>query len=314
MDEPLPLLVAVLGPTCSGKSGLALALARRFGGEIISCDSMQIYRGLDIGTAKVPLADRAAVPHHLIDIRDPGQPFSAGDFAALASAAIEDIHSRDRLPILAGGTGFYVRALLDGLFEGPGRDEELRMRLQTRSSPVLWRFLRKLDPASAARIHPNDKNKIIRAVEVCLRAGQPLSQAHDAGRAGLQGFRVLRVLLDPPRSALYERINQRCLEMFQAGLADETRQQLNRGLARDSQPMLAVGYRQIIPYLDGLISESEALEKARQATRNYAKRQLTWFRREPELVVFDDFGDNPQIADRAMEAVSVALSVDSTAG
>jgi tRNA dimethylallyltransferase len=269
---------------------------------------MQVYRGLDIGTSKLSPGERATIPHHLIDIRDPGDVFTAGDFALLAAQAIRQIHARGKLPIVTGGTGFYLRALLDGLFEGPGRDEALRARLHARQGPVVWRFLRYLDPECARRIHPNDQNKVVRAIEVCLQTGQRMSDAHAGGRKGLPGVRVLRLLLNPPRALLYDRVNRKCAEMFQSGLEEETRRHLDAGLAPGSQPMLAVGYRQMVQYIQGELTLQQALEKAQQATRNYAKRQLTWFRREPDVVVLDGFGDQPEIVAEACARISGALA------
>ena len=238
-----PLLV-VAGPTASGKSSLAIALALEFGGEIISCDSVAVYREFEIGTAKPSLEERARVPHHLIDVVSPDAWFTAGDYARRARAAAAEITARGRLPIVCGGTGLYLRAMLDGLFDGPERDEDLRQRLRHRRRPAsLWRLLRRLDPESALRIHPNDEPKLIRAIEVCASAARPMSQLLSHGRDPIQGYRILRIGLSPQRAALYDRINPRCARMFDEGLVEETRGLLAR-YGPDVFAMRSLGYRQ----------------------------------------------------------------------
>ena len=220
---PLPVVV---GPTGSGKSDLAIHIALAVGGEIVNCDSLQVYRGFDIGTAKVPAAERQGIPHHLIDIIGPDQLFTAGDYARLATTALREIAERGRIPVVAGGTGFYLRALLDGLFPGPARDETLRTRLEHREGSragSLHRILKRLDPATAARIHPNDKNKTMRALEVRLIEGRPLSLLFERGRAPLSGFGPIKLGLDPPRELLYARLNARATAIFERGLVDEVR-------------------------------------------------------------------------------------------
>ena len=215
-DEREPLAVLLLGPTGSGKTALSLSLAEHFNGEIISCDSVAVYRGMDLGTAKPTPGERARIPHHLIDVADPDQPFTAGDYSRRARGALREIASRNKLSIVTGGTGLYLRALTEGLFAGPARQENLRQRLRRSADrhggAWLHRLLIRLDPASAARIHANDTPKLIRAIEVCLAARQPMSQV--LARDPLTGFRLLRIGLNPPRAALYERLNQRCAEMF----------------------------------------------------------------------------------------------------
>jgi tRNA dimethylallyltransferase len=274
-----PLLV-VAGPTASGKSSLALALALEFGGEIISCDSVAVYREFEIGTAKPSRQERARVPHHLIDIVAPDAWFTAGDYARLARAAAAQITARGRLPIVCGGTGLYLRAMLDGLFSGPRRDEDLRQRLRQRRRPAsLWRLLRRLDPESALRIHPNDEPKLIRAIEVCATAARPMSQLLLHGRDALQGYRILHLGLSPQRDALYDRINARCARMFEQGLVEETRRLLSI-YGPEVFAMRSLGYRQAASHLQGECSLAQAVSAAQQGHRNYAKRQLTWFRRE----------------------------------
>ena len=238
---PDPLLVVILGPTASGKSALAISLAERFPGEIVSCDSVAVYRNFEIGTAKPSRDDRARVPHHLIDVAEPGEPFTAGEYARQARVALNEITERGHLPIVVGGTGLYLRALLEGLFPGPQRSDELRERLRARAaergSAYLHRVLQRLDPASAAAIHPNDAPKLIRAIEVCLTARGPMSQLWRQGREPLQGFRILRLGLNPRREQLYERINRRAVQMFDDGLIAETQWLLERyGDARELLP------------------------------------------------------------------------------
>lgn len=305
-DAPLPLVVAVAGPTASGKSALAIHLALRFSGEVINCDSMQVYRGFDIGTAKVPEGERRGVRHHLIDIREPQNAYSAGDFARDAAEAIAGITSRDRLPIVAGGTGFYFDALFDGLFEGPGRHEAYRRILARRSPKVLHALLQRQDPEAAQRIHPNDRNKLVRALEICRIERQPLTAAHERGRQGLTGYRVLRLVLDPPRADVYARIDVRCEQMFAAGLIEETAR-LSAEYPPHCQPFLGVGYRESLQVLAGELSTSEALAAAQQASRRYAKRQWTWFRRWPSAVRLDGFGDETRIFEAAASVVGEAL-------
>jgi len=303
---PKPELPAVLllGPTGSGKTALSLALAERFDGEIVSCDSVAVYRGLDLGTAKPTPEERARVPHHLIDVADPDEPFTAGEYSRRARAALREIADKDKLPIVTGGTGLYLRALTEGLFAGPARHEELRERLrrsaETRGSAWLHRILNRLDPASAARVHANDTPKLIRAIEVCLAARRPMSQMLE--RDPLIGFRLLRIGLNPPRAGLYERLNRRCAEMFAAGLVEET-----RGLFERYGPIKALdslGYRQAQLVLDGSLGVEEAIKAAQQGHRNYAKRQLTWFRREPDVQWLEAFGDDPDTLTRAVEIVN----------
>ena len=301
-----PLLIAILGPTASGKSDLALGLAERLDGEVVNYDSVQVYRGFDIGSAKTPESERRGVPHHLIDILDPAEQFSAGEYARRARAVLAEIRRRGRTPILAGGTGFYLRALLDGLFEGPGRDTELRARLERsaelRDPGYLHRLLARLDPESAARIHANDQPKLIRAIEVFLVEGESMTRAFERGLAPLEGFRIVRLGLAPPRAELYERINLRSRRMFEAGLLDEVRGLLDAGVPRDAWAFGALGYRQALACLGGRLSIEEAIEETARKTRNYAKRQLTWFRRqEPETAWFESTGDDGAALDWAFQ-------------
>lgn len=288
-------LVTIAGPTASGKSTLALHLAERFHGEIVNCDSLQLYRSFDIGTAKPSPAERERVPHHLFDILEPEEQFSAGEYARRGRAVLAEITGRGRLPIVVGGTGFYLRALVDGLFAGPGRHPELRKRLREREtkkgSGYAHRILTRLDPESAARIHPNDLPKTIRAVEVCLLARGRMSELFRQGREPLAGYTVQKIGLNPPRAELQERINQRTQAMFDQGLVSEVSELLEKGCPAGVPPLQSVGYRQTLDYLLGNISLRDAVRYAQAATRQYAKRQMTWFRKEPNVVWFPGFGN-----------------------
>jgi tRNA dimethylallyltransferase len=303
----VPLMPVVLGPTASGKSALAIALARELDGEIVNFDSVQVYRGFDIGAAKTPLEERQGVPHHLLDVLDPAERCSAGDFSRLGRKALAEISGRGKSPVLAGGTGFYLRALLEGLSAGPARDESLRERLEgIARRGRLHRLLTRLDPAAAERIHPNDTPKLVRAVEVCILARRPLSRVHADKPEPLEGYRVVRLGLDPPREALYERINLRSRAMFESGLLDEVRGLLEAGTPRDAWAFGALGYRQALACVDGDIGLEDAVEQTARATRNYAKRQLTWFRRqETGTIWLGGFGDQPQVIAGALEALDV---------
>ena len=299
-------LVVIVGPTASGKTSLALKLAEQFDGEIVSCDAVAVYRGLDVGSAKPTTAERARVPHHAIDILDADEPSTAGDYARAARAALAEIKARGRLPIMTGGTGLYLRALLEGLAPAPPRDEELRERLRERATrhgaEYLHRLLKRLDPTVAAAIHPNDVPKVIRSIEVTLAAQQRQSEQWQAGRDRLQGFRVLQMGLNPPRVALYARINERAARMFDEGLLEET--QVARAHYGDACRALgSLGYGQAVAMLRGEISRAEAIAAAQQGHRNYAKRQMTWFRRDKQIEWQAGFGDDGDLQARAAEMV-----------
>jgi len=305
-----PLLVVILGPTASGKTALSLALAEKFGGEIVNCDSVAVYRDFEIGTAKPSTAERARAPHHLFDIADPTEEMTAGEYARRARAVLAEIAARGRLPIVVGGTGLYLRALLEGLFAGPQRSEELRERLRARvserGSAYLHKILLRLDRASAAKIHANDAPKLIRAIEVCLASRQKMSDLWQQGRDPLRGFRILRLGLEPERTALYDRINARAAQMFEHGLVEETKSLIAKYGAA-VRPLTSLGYRQAMQLLHGELTKDQAVHAAQQAHRNYAKRQMTWFRREPEVRWLRGFGDDAAIQSEALRIVMPGL-------
>ena len=302
-----PLLV-ITGPTGSGKTALSLAVADRFPVEIVSCDSVAVYREFEIGTAKPAPADRNRVPHHMIDVTDPDDEMTAGQYARQARVALEEIKRRDKIPIVGGGTGLYLKALLDGLDPIPQRSESLREELRSRPAAELHAELQRLDPAAAARIHANDVPKLVRAIEVAYAAKKPLTEHFGQGRAPLQGFATTLIGLDPNRAALYERIDQRSARMFTDGLIEETRGLLARHphlLDRPNSPLNALGYKQAVAHIRGEMTLDEAIAATARSHRNYAKRQLTWFRNQHAGIRWlNGFGDDPQIIDRAMEIVA----------
>jgi tRNA dimethylallyltransferase len=308
---PEPLLVVVLGPTGSGKTVLSLTLAEHFGGEIVNCDSVAMYREFEIGTAKPGVAERACARHHLLDFVDPTSYMTAGEYARQARPVLEDIKLRGRLPIVVGGTGLYLRALLEGLFPGPQRSEELRQRLRQQAEQkgpgYLHQVLLRLDAVAAAKIHAHDTPKLIRAVEVCLAARQKMTEMWKQGRDSLKGFRILRLGLDPDRTALYHRINQRAQRMFDSGLVEETQRLLKKHGAA-ARPLNSLGYKQAMQLLRGEMDQASAIRAAQQAHRNYAKRQMTWFRREPEVVWLAGFGDERNIQENAIHHVKTRLT------
>jgi len=315
MQEPLRptrSLVAVVGPTGSGKSDLAMRIAGRFGGEIVNCDSIQVYRFFNIGAAKTPENGRRGIPHHLIDALDPDEVFTAGDFARLARPVLHEIAERGKLPVVTGGTGFYLRALIDGLAPGPQRDEDLRLRLAKREGRrpgSVHRLLRRFDPATAARIHPNDVPKAMRAVEICMAARRPAREVFERGRDALEGFRVLKMGLFPDRARLYCRLEARLEEMFAGGLIEETAGILTRGFSEDAKPFEAIGYKQALQVVKGELSPRDALFYARRDTRRYAKRQMTWFRQENGIEILRGFGDDAAVGDAAEVLVGDFLKV-----
>ncbi len=315
--------MVVLGPTASGKTSLALTLARRFHGEIVNCDSVAMYREFEIGTAKPSVAERAQVPHHLIDCVDPLGDFSAGEYARQARAILKEMvqrvggppeigetprHLSYPLPIVTGGTGLYLRALVQGLFPGPQRSEDLRAKLRGRArkfgAEYLHKILRKLDAKAAEQIHANDVPKVIRAIEVCVASRQPMTKLWQQGTQPLRGFRVLRLGLNPDRETLYERINRRAQKMFNEGLVEETKRLFEK-YGAEARPLSSLGYKQAMQYLKGDLSREAAIAAAQQAHRNYAKRQMTWFRREPNVHWLAGFGDDASIQSEAIERVAL---------
>ena len=305
-SSPDPLLVAILGPTGSGKTALSLELATRFHGEIVNCDSVAIYREFRIGTAKPTAEEQARTPHHLLDEVEPTGFTTAGEYARKARKVIQEIRERGGLPIVVGGTGLYLRALLDGLFPGPERSEALRETLRARAIQKgphhLHRILRRMDPKAAGKIHANDAPKLIRAIEVSLSAKQPMSQQWERGRDALRGFSILRIGLDPGRTLLYERINRRVEAMFEAGLVEETKD-LREKYGAAARPLETIGYKQAVQLLRGELDLKQTIAAVQQAHRNYAKRQMTWFRREPEVEWIAGFGDEAGIIEQAASLV-----------
>lgn len=299
-----PDLLILIGPTGSGKSDLARYVADRLNGEIVSCDSVQVYRGFDIGSAKSPA--------HLVDIANADEVFTAGEYSNRGREVLREIAARGRLPIVVGGTGFYLRALLEGLFPGPKRDEALRARLLERAQRrpgSLHRILSRFDPESAARIHANDVNKTIRAIEVCLIARQPLSKMFEQGRDPLTGFRIIKAGLDPPRESLYARLDERFGRMIQDGLLDEVRRILASGVSPEAKPFESVGYKQALAAVRGELSLEAAIASAQMETRRYAKRQMTWFRRERDVTWFRGFGDCPSVQKEVFDFAQRSLKV-----
>jgi tRNA dimethylallyltransferase len=309
--NPEPLLVVILGPTGSGKTALSLAIAEKFDGEIVNCDSVAMYRDFNIGTAKPLPAERARAPHHLFDFVDPAHFMTAGEYARIAREKLHEISARGHLPIVVGGTGLYLRALLEGLFPGPQRSEELRERLReraaTRGSIYLHRVLSRLDPVAAEKIHANDAPKLIRAIEVCLASRSKMTELWRQGREPLTGFRILRLGLDPDRGALYDRINQRAEKMFANGLIEET-QALRSKYGANARALASLGYKQAVQLLNGELTRDQAIQAAQQAHRNFAKRQMTWFRREPDVVWLKGFGDDPKVQAEAVTKIERLLS------
>lgn len=315
--EPLLPLIVVAGPTASGKTSLAIRLAQQFSGEIVSCDSVAVYRGMEIGSAKPTLEERELVPHHLIDVAWPDEQFTAGDYSRLAREALDGITQRGRVPIVAGGTGLYLRALIDGLFPAPKARPELRERLRQRAERRgpghLHRILSRLDRAAAAAIHSNDIPKIVRAIEVSLARGEgderrPMTEQWRKGRDRLEGYRILRLGLTPPRGELYERINLRAAAMFDRGLVEETERLMER-YGRECSALGTLGYSQAADLLVGTLTREEAVAAAQQGHRNYAKRQMTWFRREPEMHWMAGAGTDDAVVDEAMRLAGEFLRV-----
>ena len=335
-------LIVILGPTASGKSALGIELAKRLNGEILVCDSTQVYRHFDIGTAKVPQRDWQGIAHHLVDLVEPDEVFTAGDYRRHALLALDDLRRRNKLPILPAGTGLYLRALLEGLADAPTRSEELRERLRRsakkRGATHLHKILARLDPESAARIAPRDTQKIIRAIEMRILAGKPVAEIFRAGRGeaggevrekagvrvnALEGYSITKIGLAPPRPALYARIDARVEAMLAAGWLDEVRALVSsgvreearegvregvreniRGIPAGSKPFQFIGYSDLRAHLEGRVTLADAVANIQRSTRRFAKRQLTWFRREPDVHWLESFGDNPETTAAALDRIA----------
>ena len=297
-------LVAIVGPTASGKSALGVFLAGRLHGEVVACDSTQLYRGFDIGTAKPGDSERRSIPHHLIDVLKPNEEATAGAYRELAVSVLEDLKKRHRLPVFTVGTGLYLRALLEGLADVPQRSEELRERLRTsaegHSPGYLHRILKRLDPEAAQKIARADEQKLIRAIEVCVLARKPISQVHRTGRKPLEGWHVVKIGLTPPREQLQARINARTDLMLARGWLNEVAGLLKSGLNEGAKPFDFIGYRELRTVIRGGITLEQAREIIQQATRRYAKRQLTWFRKETDVRWLSGFGDDTDVQTQAL--------------
>ncbi len=313
-DAPL---VAIVGPTASGKSALGIFLAEHLGGEVVVCDSTQLYRGFDIGTAKPTREERRGIRHHLLDVYSHSETSTAGEYRRLAIGILEDLRRRGRLPIFTAGTGLYLRVLLEGLAEAPVRSEDLRERLRAsaadRPPGYLHRVLRRLDPSAAARIAPGDEQKLIRSVEVCLLTRKPLSEIHRGGRVLLEGWRAVKIGLIPPREALYGRINARVRTMLHRGWLEEVRGLRSAGLPENAKPFDFIGYRELRAHLRGELSLDDTVTAIAQATRRYAKRQITWFRRESGVHWLENFGDDPGTQQAALAWVREQLAAAAVA-
>ncbi|CAN5636680.1 tRNA (adenosine(37)-N6)-dimethylallyltransferase MiaA [soil metagenome] len=310
MKQEHPLIVLV-GATASGKTSLALRLAEEFGGEIVSCDSVAVYREMEIGTAKPSLEERGRVPHHLIDVAWPDEAVTAGDYSRMARESLAGIVERGKVPIVAGGTGLYLRALLDGLFPAPAPQPELREKLRAtvakRGAAYLHRLLARLDGAAARAIHGNDVSKVVRAIEVSLAAKEPLTAQWEKGRDALTGYRVMRLGLAPERARLYERINERAAAMFDRGLVEETERLVER-YGYVCRPLTSLGYAEAVSVLKGECSREEAVARAQQGHRNYAKRQGTWFRREAGVYWLQGCGGDAEVVEEAIDSVMEFLA------
>lgn len=311
MNRSLSNLIVVLGPTGAGKSELGLALAQAFEGEIVNCDSIQVYRGLEIGCAKVPPPQRRAIRHHLIDILDPDGDLTAGAYSRRAREAISTIQHEGRLPIVVGGTGFYLRALLEGLSPAPARDVQFRLRLSglaRRRPAALHRFLRRHDAAAAARIHANDHQKLIRAIEMIWHTCQPATIVQSAPRDSMKPTATLKIGLNPDRSDLYKRLDERTAWMFHNGLLTETRELLEAGFSPELKPLQSLGYKQAVKILSGHMSLEEGIRECQTKTRQYAKRQVTWFRKEPNVEWLRGFGTEESLQDAARQLTRAFVS------
>lgn len=306
-----PLLAVILGPTGSGKTLLSVEIATRFCGEIVNCDSVAIYRDIYIAAAKPSPEERSRAPHHLFDVVEPTHYTTAGEYARLGRSVLNEIKTRGNLPVVVGGTGLYLHALLEGLFPGPERSEALRQRLRSHAKAngpqYIHRILERLDCVAAAKIHAHDTPKLIRAIEVSLSSRRPITEQWKAGRDPLKGFRIIRIGLDPKRQELYARLNQRVHAMFEAGLVEETERLLQK-YGPSASPLSSIGYKQVVALLTGEISREAAIAAIQQAHRNYAKRQMTWFRREPEINWISGFGSDPDVQQTAATLIQANIT------
>jgi tRNA dimethylallyltransferase len=302
-------VIAVVGPTASGKSTLGIRLALKLNGEIINCDSVQVYRGIQIATAKVPLPERKGVAHHLIDFVSPETNYTAGEWAREAAKTIEEIEARGRVPLLVGGTGLYLRALRQPFFPSPPTDDDLRHRLnqirERHGAEHLYRILKRFDPATAEKLYPRDWPRVQRAIEVGLQTGSPMSKQKELRPEPHNSARRLRIIaLNPPRPELYRRINERTEAHFATGLVEEVRDLLSQGVPADSNALGAHGYRRVVEYLQGFRDLQSAIVQTKMDVRHYAKRQLTWFRREPAVEWFEEFGEERALQDGVLQSLT----------
>jgi len=301
----IPALVAIVGPTASGKSSLGMRVARELGGEIVVCDSTQVYRGFDIGTSKPSEAEQKNLRHHLIDLLEPHELFTAGVYRERAIEVLADLNERKRLPVMTVGTGLYMRALIDGFSDTPVRSEEVRTRLRKSAerygAGYLHRALRRIDSTAAARIGPRDTPKLMRAIEISVLAGKPVSEVQSARKQKLEGFQVIKIGLMPPRTALYERIERRTIEMMDRGWLAEVRELVAKGIPATAKPFSFIGYGELRAHLEGKHKLPAVVAAIQQATRRYAKRQVTWFRREPNVKWFEAFGDDAHVTAEALK-------------
>ncbi len=311
--ESLSPLIAIVGPTASGKSALGVWLAEQLGGEVVACDSTQLYRGFDIGTAKPASGERGGIPHHLMDVLGPQETATAGGYREMALAVLADLKSRGRVPVFTVGTGLYLRALLEGLAELPQRSEGLRERLRAsaREHPAghLHRVLQRLDSETAKKIAAADEQKLIRAVEVCLLTRRPVSELHRGGRLPLQGWQVIKIGLTQPRGELYDRVHQRTESMLERGWLEEVRSLIQQGAPENAKPFDFIGYRELRAVVEGKLRLEDARAAIRQSTRQYAKRQMTWFRKEADVRWFEGFGDDPQLHSDALRWILAQTSL-----
>ena len=311
-NEKISPLIAVVGPTASGKSALGIWLAQKLGGEVLGCDSTQMYRGFDVGTAKPTMRERQGVAHHLIDVLEPNDEATAGGYRERAIEVLNGLCERQRLPIFTVGTGLYLRVLLEGLAEVPLRSEPLRDRLRKRAGGKsvghLHRMLKKLDPETAKKIAATDEQKLLRAVEVCLLTKKPLSEVYQGGRKPLDGWRAIKIGLQPKREKLYEQVHARTDAMLERGWMEEVRGLIESGMPAKAKPFDFIGYKELRAVLAREMELEEARAAIQQATRRYAKRQMTWFRREQGVHWLTGFGGDAKVQEQALEWIQSQIA------